>query len=133
MSLSLVPPEPPRALLPEERATLLALLNHADFEGRDALVMQVDATRAVGACPCGCATVGLVVDPTAPSAGKTYRPIPNEAHVLGADGEVIGGVIVFTESGYLSTIEIYTYLGDPIATFPPLDKLELTSLGPRPA
>jgi len=119
-------PLSPRRLQPEERATLLALLNHADFEGRHALVEQVDAARADGHCPCGCATVGLVVDPAAPSAGKTYRPIPNEADVHDADGGYIGGVIVFADDGYLSALEIYS-ISDPITQLPPLDRLRLVS------
>jgi len=116
----------PRPLQRDERATLLALLNHADFEGRDALVEQVDAARVNGGCGCGCATVNLIVDPAAPSAGRTYRPIPNEAHVVDADGEYIGGVIVFTEDGYLSTLEIFS-ISDPITPLPPLDRLQLVS------
>jgi hypothetical protein len=120
-------------LLPEERTTLLALLEFADFDGRAALLEQAKGVRAVGYCPCGCATVGLVVDPACPSAGKTYRPIPNEAGVLDADGENIGGVIVFADDGYLSGLEIFSY-ADPINPFPPLDELRLSSrqLGPRP-
>ena len=132
LRLRAVPPEPPRELLPEERATLLALLSFADFDGRDALLEQAKGVRAVGECPCGCATVGLVVDPGAPTAGQTYRPIPNEAEVLDAEGENIGGVIVFADDGYLSGLEIYSYF-DPINPFPPLDRLRLVKLGPRPA
>ena len=86
-----VPPLPPRPLLPEERATLLSLLNHADFEGRDALVEQVNAARVDSYCSCGCATVGFTVDPDAPSAGRSYRPIPNEATVLDSDGKASAG------------------------------------------
>ena len=117
-------PELPRPLLPEERATLLALLNYADFKGRDALVAQVDSARVTWYCGCGCATVNLSVDPAAPSARKTYRPIPNEAVVVDPDGETIGGVIVFADGGYLSNLEIFWY-EEPISPFPPLDRLEL--------
>jgi hypothetical protein len=82
--------EPPRPLRPEERAALLALLNHADFTGRDELLAQVDAVQVVGRCACGCATVDLAVDAT-PAAPSVFSPIPNEATVIGADGESIGG------------------------------------------
>jgi len=133
LNLRPVPPEPPRPLRPEERATLLALLNHADFRGRDELVEQVDAAQAVGGCTCGCATIDLIVDPAAPSAVGTYRPIPNEAEVIDAEGEHVGGVIVFTEDGYLSSLEIFTWLDDPINPLPPLEQLRLVSWGPRPA
>jgi hypothetical protein len=86
-------------MFPEERATPLALLNYADFVGRDA-VEQVDSARADWYCGCGCATVNLSVDPTAPSARKTYRPIPNEAMVVELNGENIGGIIVFADDGW---------------------------------
>jgi hypothetical protein len=116
--------ELPRPLLPEERTTLLALLHYADFEGRDALVEQADSARADWYCGCGCATVTLTVDPAAPSAHRTYRPIPNEATVVDADGEIIGGVVVFADDGYLSNLEIYWH-EEPISPFPPLDRLQL--------
>ena len=120
-------PELPRPLLEEERATLLALLNYADFDGRDALLEQADSARANWLCGCGCATINLQVDPNAPSCGKTYRPIPNEAEVLDVDGENIGGVIVFADDGYLSNLEVYWYF-EPISAFPPLDRLRLYKL-----
>jgi hypothetical protein len=119
-------PELPRPLLPEERATLLALLNYADFDGRDTLLEQVDSARADWYCGCGCATVTLTVDPAAPSARRTYRPIPNEATVVDLNGEIIGGVIVFADDGYLSNLEIFWY-DEPISPFPPLDQLQLHS------
>ena len=116
-------PELPRPLLLEERATLLALLNYADFKGRDALVEQVDSARVKWYCGCGCATVNLSVEPAAPSARKTWRPIPNEAIVVDLNGENIGGVIVFADDGYLSSLEIFWY-DEPISPFPPLDRLK---------
>jgi hypothetical protein len=119
-------PELPRPLLSEERATLLALLNHADFDGRDALLEQVGSARVDWYCGCGCATVTLTVDPAAPSARRTYRPIPNEATVVDVNGEIIGGVIVFADDGYLSNLEIFWY-DEPISPFPPLDRLQLYS------
>jgi hypothetical protein len=108
-------------MFPEERATPLALLNYADFVGRDALVEQVDSARADWYCGCGCATVNLSVDPTVPSARKTYRPIPNEAMVVELNGENIGGIIVFADDGYLSNLEIF-WCDEPISPFPPLDR-----------
>lgn len=117
-------PELPRPLLPEELATLLALLNYGDFDGRDALLEQVDSARVESYCGCGCATVALVVDPAARSAGRTYRPIPNQAHVVDANGESVGGVIVFADDGYLSNLEIFWYT-EPISPFPPLERLQL--------
>jgi hypothetical protein len=122
-------PELPRPLLPEERAALLALLNYAHFAGRDELIEQVDHACVDRYCGCGCATVGLRVEPAAPSAGKTYRPIPNEANVLDVNGEAVGDVIVFADDGFLSNLEIVWYL-KPISPFPPPDRLQLWSRAP---
>ncbi len=118
--------ELPRPLLSEERATLLALLNYADFEGRDELVVQLESAHVDSYCGCGCATVGLTVDPAAPAARATYRPIPNHADVIDGDGEILGGVIVFADDGYLSLLEVYWY-EEPISPFPPLGRLQLSN------
>ena len=117
-------PELPRPLLPEERATLMAILTHADFDGRDALVTQALTARIDSYCGCGCATVGLEIDRTIPPALNAQSPIPNEAGVLDADGEEVGGIIVFLDDGYLSSLEIYSW-DDPIAPFPALHRLTL--------
>ena len=122
-------PDIPRPLLTEERETLLALLNYADFEGRDALLLQVDSARVTGFCACPCATMHLSVDPAIPSAGQTYRPIPNKADVVDDAGEPIGGVIVFADDGYLSSLEIY-YYEEPISPFPPLERMQLSRRHP---
>lgn len=121
-------PELPRPLLPEERATLMALLAHADFDGRDALVAQADTALVNSYCGCECATVGLEVDPTTPRAFDAPSPIPNTAYVSDADGQPIGGIVVFLDDGYLSSLEIYWY-ENPISPFPPLDRLRLEGKG----
>lgn len=118
----------PRSLQPEESAALLTVLNYADFEGRDALLNQVDATRVVGFCGCGCATVDLAVD-AAPSTTGMAHPIPNEAVVLDTDGDAIGGVLVFVRDGYLASLEVYDFGGVPISPFPPADRLRLEPTG----
>jgi hypothetical protein len=115
-------PEAPRPLHPSERTALLAVLEAAEFDGRDALVAQVDSAHVVARCPCGCATVDLAVDPEAPAAPSEVSIVPNGAAVLGEGGDEIGGVLVLLDDGRLATLEIYSY-GDPIAAFPPADRL----------
>jgi hypothetical protein len=114
----------PRPLQPEERAALLAILNYADFDGRDALLDQVDAARVVGFCGCGCATVDLAVE-SEPSTTRVAYPIPNEAVVLDDEGAAIGGVLVFVSEGYLASLEVYDYGGVPINPFPPTERMKL--------
>lgn len=114
----------PRPLQPEERAALLALLNYADFDGRDALLAQVDVARVVGFCGCGCATVDIGID-SAPATTSVALPIPNEAVVVDDDGEAIGGVLLFVKDGHLNSLEVYDYGGGPISPFPPAERLKL--------
>ena len=44
--------------------------------------------------------------------------------MIDADGAYMGGVIVFTEDGYLSSLEIFS-IADPITSLPPLERLRL--------
>jgi hypothetical protein len=115
----------PRPLRPEEREGLLALLGHADFDGRDALLAQVGSARVVGRCGCGCATVDLAVDT---AAARCATPIPNEATVLDDRGDAIGGVLLHAADGRLSTLEVYSDHGDPIERVPPPERLRLRRL-----
>ncbi len=116
-------PDLPRPLLPDERRTLLTVLQQAEFPGRDALLAQADAASVVGYCGCGCASVQLAVADGPPAATETGSPIPSEATVVDEDGEPIGGILVFlTDDGYLSLLEVYDY-GDRISPFPPAERL----------
>jgi hypothetical protein len=117
-------PERPRPLRAEERAVMLALLNHADFEGRDEFLSQVGRTRVIGRCACGCATVVLAVDASRPQAAVA-SPIPIEATVLALDGQGIGGVLLFAADGRLSELEVYSFTDEPISAFPPPEQLRL--------
>ena len=102
----------------------MAVLAHHDFDGRDALLAQVDAAHVVGYCGCPCASVSLSVDRSSPAApAGTRSPLPNEATVLNADGEGIGDVIVFHDDGYLSFLEVYAFGFEEISPFPSLDRL----------
>jgi hypothetical protein len=96
----------------------------ADFEGRRALVERVESVPVENYCGCGCATVGLSADPAAPSADKTSQPVPNGATLVDANEESIGGVVAFTDAGYLSLLEVFWY-DEPISPFPPLDRLRV--------
>jgi hypothetical protein len=68
-SLEMVSLDEPRQLTAKERALIDFLL--AGPLGRQQLRAQVDATRVVTRCSCGCPSVGLSVDASAPRA--TFR------------------------------------------------------------
>lgn len=105
----------------------MALLGHAEFDGRDGLLEQIDTARVVGRCGCGCATVDLEV--TGPPVTEAVSsPLPNEANVIGPDGKEIGGVLVFVKNGKLSTLEVYSYTERPISPLPSVSDLDLYRL-----
>ena len=51
-----------------------------------------------------------------------YPGPTNDLTVLDANGEPIGGVIVFLDDGYLALLEVYSY-DRPISPFPEVDRL----------
>jgi hypothetical protein len=112
---------------PAEREVLRALLDYADFKARDALLAQIDDARVVGRCGCGCATVDLQVE-SPPVVEALSSPLPNEANVIGTDGEEIGGVLVFVKDGRLSTLEVYSNTEEPIDPLPPTSRLDIYQL-----
>jgi hypothetical protein len=104
----------------------LAVLTQAEFQGRDALMAQVGGARATSGCDCGCATIDLSVDNSLPaSVGDDGKPrhgvLPNEATVVDGTGDVLGGLIIFVDAGYLSSAEIYSVSDEPIADFPTIE------------
>lgn len=119
-------PVTPRPLSEAERKLLLSVLEYADFSGRDELLAQMSDVEVVGRCNCGCATVTLSVDSTPPS-DDIARPIPNEAAVLDADGEAVGGVLVFVRDGRVCELEVYSNSNEPIREIP-LERVRLSQV-----
>jgi len=96
-------------------ATIDALLPPGT-PGREELLAQLPHSRTGERCACGCATVDLIVDRSAVRpANVTSNPIA-EASFTSDDGTEAGGVLLFAEAGYLSLLEIYTYLDKPMTT-----------------
>lgn len=102
------------ALCPGAAATLRALLV-GDDPVRVALRAQLPYTRVSGRCGCGCVTVDLTVDESAvvaaPVVGNPavegWYSVPEHA-----------GVMVLTEGGYLSSLELYSTSGEPVTVWP---------------
>ncbi len=102
----------PGPLSAAERQLLDGFLGH-DFPGVEALRTQARAVQAKSGCTCGCGTIDLVVSDPRPPVSEAVSPVPVEARVLGEDGKLIGGVLLFLSDGLLSTMEIHSY-GDPM-------------------
>jgi hypothetical protein len=123
--------EEPRPLTVAEAKVIRAVLDYADFDGRDVLVAQISSARVVSRCGCGCATVDLRVgDPI--EGRSTAEPIPNEADVIDGDGQPVGGVMVFVTGGLLSMLEVYSNGDEPIDPLPALSSLDLYQRGSSP-
>ncbi|WP_228980483.1 hypothetical protein [Streptomyces sp. DH12] len=101
-------------LPPEAALTLAALLAGPDPVS-GALRAQVRHTRVTGRCGCGCVTVDLVVDRAAVPPAPAHPNPAADAWYAGPDG---AGVMVFTEDGYLSSLEVYAASGDPVTAWP---------------
>jgi hypothetical protein len=97
-----------RQLSQVERALLDDLLAH-DFAGVEPLRVQARNILVSKGCGCGCGTINLRPQdqdaPRSPSSG----PAELEGRVLGANGEDIGGLLLFLDDGLLSSLEIYSY------------------------
>jgi hypothetical protein len=107
-----------RPLTPEERDALAFLLT-ADFPGAEELRAQVPFAEASGRCPCGCATVGLKVDPARAAAANVVERVPVSASSKSGSA----GLLLFVADGYLSCLEIYPSDGTP-SVFPPPSAFE---------
>ena len=101
-------------LSPEVTATLRALLSGQDPVS-GALLAQVPHARVSGRCGCGCATVDLEVARTAVAPAP---PHDNPAVDAGYTTPHWAGVMVCSEDGYLSLLEIYSVSDDPISMWP---------------
>ncbi len=107
-----------RPLTDRERALVIAFLSQ-EFRGVDELRTQVAQVSASFGCTCGCGTLDLHVPDTLPRS-SVNSPVPVEGTVVSADGEPIGGLLLFVEEGRLSGLEVYSLDDDPL----PMPSLE---------
>src|SRR6202035_425029 len=96
-----------------ELAVLGSVLDQS-FAGADELRAQVAYATVTGKCPCGCATIDIAVSRVAPVWSHPSRVVPVDINVIGEDGAIAGGIILFTDDGYLSSLEIYSNIEGPI-------------------
>jgi hypothetical protein len=96
-----------RPLTTSERALLDELLD-SEFEGVEELRVQARSVSASTGCECGCVTVDLHVPDDLPTS-SAESPAPVEGTVVDADGEPIGGVLLFVEQGRLAGLEVYSF------------------------
>ncbi|MBS4102485.1 hypothetical protein [Tsukamurella paurometabola] len=119
------PGESGRPLTDRERAVVDGFLSF-DFPGVEEFRVQASTARAGSSCTCGCGTIALFVDRMAPASSRiSWSPI--EAEVVDDLGGVIGGLLLFTNDGYLDGLEIYSFLDEPLQ-LPPIDRVRWSYL-----
>jgi hypothetical protein len=112
-----------RSLIPEERAILEFLLVKP-FPGRDQLLAQLDQVSVAGStCGCGCESVGLTVNGSAPPASVSER-VPTEAFGADPSGEQVG-VLLHVIDGYMAELEFYSMRGASGFSRPTLKSMRL--------
>lgn len=110
--------------VPAEAVRLLEALLKSDNPVHRVLRAQIPYLRVTGRCACSCASIELGLDETLVHAAPVAdSPVVAESEVLDADGQPIGGVLVFAHAGYLSYLETYTWLDEQITQFPSPDRL----------
>ena len=107
-------------------ATIEALLPHGT-PGREQLLGQIPHASITKHCACGCATVDLEVDRSAVRAADPNGNIIASAWFPLPGHDVAGGVLLITSQGYLSCLEVYSVLSEPIRRLPSPELLELDS------
>ncbi|MFC9894605.1 hypothetical protein ACFVMC_13030 [Nocardia sp. NPDC127579] len=107
-----------RDLTVDEQGALLAMLRR-DFPGAAELRAQALTAKVVGKCRCGCPTIDLEVDPSAPTAVD----IPNPVSEASTDD---GGLLLFARDGKLTGLEYYPLTDVTPDRFPPPDRIHLT-------
>lgn len=108
----------------DERAFLDAVLA-LTFDGVEALRDQWAHASVEPSCECGCGSIGFVFDGDfLPTPSSARNPLPVEADVIDADGEVVGGVIVLLREGVLDDIDVHAFGEGPLP-FPPMSSVRL--------
>jgi hypothetical protein len=102
----------PGPLSEDERALLDGFLAH-DFLGVEELREQAPHVMAEKGCDCGCGTISFVLDASPMPHSASRSPVPVDGYVRAADGEEVGGLILFLDEGMLAALEVYSY-DDPL-------------------
>jgi hypothetical protein len=96
--------ENPRELSDDEWKILNKMMS-VDFIGKEIIIKQLNASRVVNYCPCGCKTVDIKVDINLPQY-KFDKRVPVELRTFSKSGvPIIASIHVI--NGYVEELEIY--------------------------
>jgi hypothetical protein len=127
---------PPRPLSSEELALLTWMLKNGSPEAKT-FAPQIEGIRASGWCPCGCPSIDLHVEESAPLGNPQGGKVICDFWGRTAREELVG-VLLFQNGGRLSLLEGYSVDGQiqadpPEFGFPTLESLRELSEGEPPA
>jgi hypothetical protein len=88
-----------------------------DFPGAAELREQAAAAVAVGLCRCGCPTIYLSVD----RARAQRAPVAARVSVESVAHDEMSFLLVFTDDGWLTSLELAWVTDEPPETFPPVE------------
>ncbi|MDF3291203.1 hypothetical protein [Streptomyces silvisoli] len=112
--------------LPADAAAIIEALLPPGTRGREELLRQLPHCRVERRCGCGCATVDLAVDnAVAPPATVAEDGIVAEGSFSVDGAATEAGVLLLVANGYLSCLEVYSALDEPVTTWPAPHLLEL--------
>lgn len=118
-------PVEPRPLTSKERAVAEQILQ-LDFPGAAELRHQLDWVRVVALWGSNSASVDLrVTNDTAP-APISDGVVPVTCTVIDEGGELIGEIILWTETGMLSGLEYAWYGDEPPTSLPEVDRIVMS-------
>lgn len=110
----------PRLLTVPERTLVEWLLNHGTADALPHL-SRLDELTVVDHCDCGCASIDFAVAGVEPADHR--MTILSDYYWLDDNGYT-GGVFVFTKSGQLAGLEVYSADGQSdLSQLPPIDRL----------
>jgi hypothetical protein len=103
-----------RSLTLEEEQLIRWMLEHGTSEAQ-AFVSQLEKAKAdAWRCPCGCASVNLLIDGLSEPSGGLHILAD---FLFGADDD-LSGAFVFEKSGVLAGLEVYGLAGEAPKTLP---------------
>jgi hypothetical protein len=99
---------------------VLDFLLSAHFEGAAELREQANAAVVVGLCGCGCPTFNLAVDAAAARPASVAATVPVAATGNSPEAGFVE-LLLFVSEGWLQSVELVYYEGDPPPDFPSLN------------
>lgn len=112
-----------REFTPEEKLWLQKLMNF-DFKGKDAIIKQLQSSKVIGQCACGCKTINIRVDHAIEQYPYSIR-VPVEMTAIQSDGIPIV-FLLHVLNGYIAELEIFKADSSPVSETIKLDNISIT-------